>query len=215
MALLHRAWLQAHGLQSGASAFAGTCGVCWSKCQLHAALCIFAANSDLNCRESPLTAAFMDISTSGANAVAKPWARWRGPVRLEALSRWAQELFRTGDSEKLMVAPQQQPAMMAEQTAAADTAFPTPKIHHVLSSLLARLPVDLCCALDGQLLIDPVQSPNGHIFERASLAAALTRSGSLCPLTGLPLTLAECRRVPDVRRAAIRWLRQHHPRPST
>ena len=67
-------------------------------------------------------------------------------------------------------------------------------------------PRHLCCQLDGQLMLDPVRSPAGHLFERWSLSRALQEC-SQCPVTAVPLSLSDCRRSPRVRAQVLRWVR--------
>eukprot|EP00928_Gymnodinium_smaydae_P050299 TRINITY_DN3386_c0_g2_i1.p1 TRINITY_DN3386_c0_g2~~TRINITY_DN3386_c0_g2_i1.p1 ORF type:complete len:620 (+),score=99.53 TRINITY_DN3386_c0_g2_i1:46-1905(+) len=75
-------------------------------------------------------------------------------------------------------------------------------------TLLRDAPADLRCAMDGRLLVDPVRSPAGHVFERATLAAALRENGGRCPLTGTPLALEACPRDGDLRMRSLRWVRE-------
>jgi len=81
-----------------------------------------------------------------------------------------------------------------------------------LRSFLADVPEALRCALDGRLLVDPVRSPHGHVFERSVLREALLSSPGTCPISGLPLCLDQCSRAGDLRAAATRWVRQTAPR---
>lgn len=80
-----------------------------------------------------------------------------------------------------------------------------------MRELLKDVPPELCCALDGRLLVDPVRSPHGQAFERGTLQRALAASGGRCPLTGQPLSLADCPREPGLRRQVLRWVRERHP----
>jgi len=71
-----------------------------------------------------------------------------------------------------------------------------------LKELLTCAPPELCCALDNQLLTNPMRSPYGHVFEYSVLASALARSGDVCPLTGQPLNMQNCENAWDVKRQA-------------
>mmetsp|Transcript_15414 Transcript_15414/g.33374 ORF Transcript_15414/g.33374 Transcript_15414/m.33374 type:complete len:660 (-) Transcript_15414:52-2031(-) len=81
-----------------------------------------------------------------------------------------------------------------------------------LRKMFQNAPKDLCCALDGKLVIDPVRSPYGHLFERATLAEALRQHPGRCPLTDNALVLETCERDHVVRAAAVRWVRENGPR---
>merc|ERR1719321_2342140 len=63
-----------------------------------------------------------------------------------------------------------------------------------LRKVLTKAPPELCCAMDRQLLTDPVRSPYGHAFEHTVLAWHLAQNGGLCPVTGQPLSLEQCQR---------------------
>merc|ERR1719359_2583411 len=63
-----------------------------------------------------------------------------------------------------------------------------------LRGLVQDTPPSFRCAIDGQLLVDPVRSPMGHAFERSVLARHLQVSQGVCPITGTHLNLADCRR---------------------
>lgn len=79
-----------------------------------------------------------------------------------------------------------------------------------LRDLLHGAPRDLCCELDGRLLVDPVRTPYGNVFERSILATCLQVNGC-CPLTGLPLLMEQCQRDADLRIRAARWVRSAKP----
>merc|ERR1712232_165557 len=74
-----------------------------------------------------------------------------------------------------------------------------------LRALVQEAPPEFRCALDGQLMMDPVQSPTGHVFERAVLARTLRESShGCCPISGQPLALEDCQRLPDLRKKISR-----------
>merc|ERR1712190_537853 len=93
---------------------------------------------------------------------------------------------------------------------------PTQRIN-VLSTLMAEAPSQYRCALDGVLMMDPVRSPDGIVFERVALARALQIGGYVCkdpghcPITGKPLSLSDCCRVADLRRDIVAWVRHSRP----
>jgi len=54
------------------------------------------------------------------------------------------------------------------------------------------------CALTGNLMTDPVQTPDGNYFERVALEDYLAQNGSN-PATGAPMTMADCQQAaPEV-----------------
>lgn len=73
--------------------------------------------------------------------------------------------------------------------------------------LVENAPKALRCALDGKLLCDPVVSPGGIVFERATLVRWLQTHPAQCPITGQPLQLADCQRSPELRRQVTEWVR--------
>ena len=75
-----------------------------------------------------------------------------------------------------------------------------------LRYVFSDAPQHLCCQLDGQLMLDPVRSPAGHLFERWNLGRALQEC-SQCPVTAVPLSLSDCPRSPRVRAQVLRWVR--------
>merc|ERR1711879_371591 len=95
---------------------------------------------------------------------------------------------------------------------AAAPELPLSKGKGVLRNLVHEAPAHFCCALDKQLMMDPVQSPHGgYIFERAAIARQLQSTGSMCPFTGLPLALESCQRLPQLRREIMLWIRKSRP----
>eukprot|EP00928_Gymnodinium_smaydae_P080798 TRINITY_DN64422_c0_g1_i1.p1 TRINITY_DN64422_c0_g1~~TRINITY_DN64422_c0_g1_i1.p1 ORF type:complete len:682 (+),score=117.93 TRINITY_DN64422_c0_g1_i1:26-2071(+) len=98
--------------------------------------------------------------------------------------------------------PLSSPEVVPESRAPAASAAPGG-----LRALLPEAPAELRCALDGKLLADPVRSPQGYVFERASLALALAANGERCPLTGEPLSLSACTRDPKIRLKVVQWVR--------
>lgn len=47
------------------------------------------------------------------------------------------------------------------------------------------------CALTGNVMKNPVTSPDGYTFEKGAILAWLEQNGSVCPITGRPLTAAQ------------------------
>lgn len=50
---------------------------------------------------------------------------------------------------------------------------------------------DLLCALTGTVMKNPVSSPYGQTFEKEAIMNWLDQNGSVCPITGRPLTAAQ------------------------
>ncbi len=81
------------------------------------------------------------------------------------------------------------------------------KINRFSRSFL-KAPVHFLCAIDSRLMLDPWRTPDpgGYTFELSTLKKFQRACGSVCPLTGEALRLAQCE--PEVRlREEIReWL---------
>mmetsp|Transcript_119937 Transcript_119937/g.384033 ORF Transcript_119937/g.384033 Transcript_119937/m.384033 type:complete len:626 (+) Transcript_119937:23-1900(+) len=81
-----------------------------------------------------------------------------------------------------------------------------------MRQLVEAAPPEFRCQLSGRLLLDPVRSPVGYVFERAELSRALGEGR--CPLTGQPLLVADCPRDPELRRRVTAWVRQQRAQQS-
>merc|ERR1712232_689703 len=129
------------------------------------------------------------------------------------LSKWATALMR---------APTELPAPPPPSSAVATSQVPVVSRSQpmVLQNLAHAAPAEFCCALDGQLTVDPVQSPYGHVFERSNLIEAMrvpnpsqhapaVQGGcaGFCTLSERPLQFADCVRLPDLRRRIAQWIR--------
>merc|ERR1712100_942862 len=51
---------------------------------------------------------------------------------------------------------------------------------------IMNAPEDMLCAIDGKVMINPVRSPYGHLFERKTLEKWFLNCGSVCPVTSKP-----------------------------
>ncbi|CAK9072934.1 unnamed protein product [Durusdinium trenchii] len=158
-----------------------------------AALCVIAANASAEPHETPLEAALAQFPEAELNDVAKQWHSWRGPVSRRPSSTAWTRLF--GEEEPSPMAP--------PNSSPAEDISPPPG----LAALLQNAPEEFRCALDGRLMMDPVQTPQGHVFERATLAQALYRSGNRCPSSGEALELEETWRLPELRGQILAWVR--------
>jgi len=66
---------------------------------------------------------------------------------------------------------------------------------HIESRSVVDCPKEMRCAVDGKVMINPLRSPYGHMFEKKTLDKWMANCGSVCPITGQPLRIEEC--VPD------------------
>eukprot|EP00405_Crypthecodinium_cohnii_P021080 CAMPEP_0206480426 /NCGR_PEP_ID=MMETSP0324_2-20121206/37319_1 /ASSEMBLY_ACC=CAM_ASM_000836 /TAXON_ID=2866 /ORGANISM="Crypthecodinium cohnii, Strain Seligo" /LENGTH=594 /DNA_ID=CAMNT_0053957275 /DNA_START=90 /DNA_END=1874 /DNA_ORIENTATION=+ len=80
-----------------------------------------------------------------------------------------------------------------------------------VQALKSEVPSFFWCELGGTLLLDPVQTPYGHICERETLKKHLDATGK-CPLTGAPMTIGECHRQPELRQSLLKWIHTELPR---
>jgi hypothetical protein len=58
---------------------------------------------------------------------------------------------------------------------------------------------EFLCAINGHVMHDPVASSTGAVFERATILLWLNTRGSVCPITGEPLTVADLTAVDELR----------------
>eukprot|EP00927_Polykrikos_kofoidii_P010217 TRINITY_DN14323_c0_g2_i1.p1 TRINITY_DN14323_c0_g2~~TRINITY_DN14323_c0_g2_i1.p1 ORF type:complete len:723 (+),score=117.53 TRINITY_DN14323_c0_g2_i1:118-2169(+) len=190
------------------------------------ALATLAANAGVQPSSSvALMRAFGSLSPASRSRIAQEMAAWPWPIQAASLEQWtvavraldgASDSIGTLETAESMVGQEAQAAHTVEIAIAAPqisvpvSVVSPPSLRTDLRSLVIGAPVELCCALDGQLLIDPVRSPHGNVFERSVLAEALEREPFRCPLTGLPLPagLGDCPRATEVRRSVTRWVRQ-------
>lgn len=182
-----------------------------------AMLCILAANAELS-PSSPATgdgglaAALRKLPASFASAVAIRCCEWKGLLHAEELTQWLAVLDQSPRTPTLRAAqPPELPLMARLPEVALD---PQEVQGSCLRDRLHGAPAELRCALDGRLLVDPVRSPQGYVFERSVLASRLAAGGGLCPITGQPVSLGDCKRDPELRKRATQWVREQrvlHP----
>lgn len=94
-------------------------------------------------------------------------------------------------------------SVAVEVTPVADATAPTGKLRDIVQNA----PEQFRCALDQKLLCDPVVSPGGLVFERSTLARWLQTHDPVCPISGSPLRLEDCRRAPEIRKQVTEWAR--------
>jgi len=178
-----------------------------------ASVVALAANSGWNLEggithpEQTLRDALIRLDSGRRTALVGRLGSWRGSLHEEALEPWTkllgaplQDALRSADPQSLLpdILPQTSPLVLATG----------PRLH----DLVHETPSEFRCALDKRLLVDPVRSPSGYVFERSTLSNALRKSNGICPLTGSPLTLAECDRDSNMRQQILEWIRQNRPR---
>merc|ERR1719473_2440599 len=62
-----------------------------------------------------------------------------------------------------------------------------------IMNMASEAPERLRCQIDGKLLGTPLRSPYGHVFEKTTLEEWNTTCGSVCPVTGKPLNIDDCK----------------------
>ena len=67
------------------------------------------------------------------------------------------------------------------------------------------VPPEFRCAINGHLLKEPARTPQGLVFERATIKLWLETRGSVCPLTGEALTLDDLIDDRDLRARIVSW----------
>ncbi|CAE7404119.1 unnamed protein product [Symbiodinium sp. CCMP2456] len=152
-------------------------------------LCCIAANAHLvPSQVAEFTTRLLELDDKEQCIVARELEGWRGPVVSDTKAAWLALLRAVpappvGDAPP---APPPTPLQMPQRRVLAMGG---------LEELFVEAPANMSCALDGLLLTDPVISPHGHVFDHASLAAALAENGGLCPFTGNLLRVDMC--IPD------------------
>merc|ERR1711862_1076673 len=110
------------------------------------------------------------------------WQKLRRPVDLTVLGQWATLIASP-------VLPRAEPSISGEGLVPLRTApiLQQANRNSALHDLLQDAPLEFRCALDGQLMLDPIQTPYGHVCARQALVEALANNGGYCPLSGAPL----------------------------
>ena len=72
------------------------------------------------------------------------------------------------------------------------------------------VPAELRCEINGHLMRDPVRTPAGRVFERETIELWLRTRGSVCPISGAPLTADDLAPEAELRRAIMRYHIQQH-----
>ena len=66
-------------------------------------------------------------------------------------------------------------------------------------------PPQFRCEVSRKLLSRPVRTQRGHVFEEAIIQAWFEKQGSICPISGEPLSERELERAEDIRRDIKLW----------
>merc|ERR1712118_600560 len=131
---------------------------------------------------------------------------WLGPVQTDALPPWMTLLHTP--AQDIPEVPR--PMVSTKQGSMAPEVSSKAQDLMILQKLTkSNVPQEFRCAIDKGLLVDPVKSPAGHVFERSALVRELAKTDGMCPVSGFPLTLAECQRDPALRMAAMKWVREN------
>lgn len=78
---------------------------------------------------------------------------------------------------------------------------------HIESRSVIDCPDDMRCSADGKVMVNPVRSPYGHLFEKKTLERWITNCGSVCPITNKPLNMSDVTPDIEVRRKIVKFLK--------
>ncbi|GMH77153.1 hypothetical protein TL16_g07307, partial [Triparma laevis f. inornata] len=67
------------------------------------------------------------------------------------------------------------------------------------------VPPEFGCSINGHLMKEPVRTPGGVVFERETIELWLKTRGSVCPISGVPLTADELDADDNLRAEITRW----------
>lgn len=157
------------------------------------ALCALATNAELGPGgDGGLRELIKAMPAAGHAALAAHFETWKEPPGKEALGDWL-----VPHCASTARPPPEPPAEATSPQG----------ISAGLRDRLPAAPAEICCALDGRLLTDPVRAPwGGPAYERSVLVLHLA-SSNCCPRTGQPLTIVMCQRDVGLRQQALQWLR--------
>lgn len=202
-----------------------------------ASLVVLAANAAFVPQDDHLSAVLLAAPEKLKAQVAYRIGVWDGPARGEMLLPWMAVFATTvqeppdDDEEEEFFAVARRAAREASAAAAAapvpehappprepppprppaDRPPPPPQMRG-LRELMESVPPEFCCAIDQKLLVDPVRSPYGQVFERSVLERALAASGDVCPVTSQHLRVDDCPRDPSLRKQVLSWVRSSRAR---
>ncbi|GMH54787.1 hypothetical protein TrVE_jg303 [Triparma verrucosa] len=67
------------------------------------------------------------------------------------------------------------------------------------------VPPEFGCSINGHLMKEPVRTPGGVVFERETIELWLKTRGSVCPISGVPLTVDELEADENLMAEITRW----------
>lgn len=197
-----------------------------------ASLVVFAANSSFQPGDDHLSGTLLTgITDTKRVEVATALGTWRAPMRVDKIAPWTTLLgptdlqqvqpsddeddffevsrreARAAATARMLAGPPQPQRPPPPSMIAPFVERPPAATKTGLRDLMCNVPAELACAVDGRLLVDPVRSPYGQVFERSTLQRALVSSGGLCPVTRQPLSMDQCPRDTAVRKQALAWVR--------
>lgn len=200
--------------------FLGACTASFSDPGSAAALCILVANAGMQLDEPgafSFKEALVGVLATSRELVDTRCNTWRGPIKRCMFQNWAAFMgTSTGDpvvstSPEVVVGEAAALCFSSQPVHIAAAAAPATVRTGRLGEIVRDAPAAFRCSFDGQLMMDPVRSPFGHVFERISLVGALNASDGHCPITGQLLSITDCERVPELRRQITTWVRQQDP----
>jgi hypothetical protein len=171
-------------------------------------LVVFAANAECTPGEDSkcLRDALEQVPVDMKPAIVGRLQSWQGPVQTQFLTPWMALLHTP--AQDIPEIPR--PLVSGKQGAAAsEIPSKAQELMKGVQKLAGNVPPEFRCAIDKGLLVDPVRSPAGHVFERCALVRELAKTDGKCPITGTPLTLAECERDTGLRMSALKWVREN------
>jgi len=184
---------------------AGTAALTTLEAGVIAALCVLAANAGLGptagADDGGLTAAVIALPSETRVSTCAVLIEWPGPALRGTLACWSaylQGAALPATVEDVPAAPA--PALGGDHQAALGMSG--------LRKAMSQAPPELCCALDGRLLTNPVRAPSGHVYEQLVLVWTLASNGGRCPATGQPLCLSDCSRDAELQARAVQWSRE-------
>lgn len=78
---------------------------------------------------------------------------------------------------------------------------------HIESRSVVDCPNEMRCAIDGKVMINPIRSPYGHLFEKKTLEKWMGNCGSVCPITAKPLRMEECTPDAEMKKVIVKFLK--------
>ena len=69
----------------------------------------------------------------------------------------------------------------------------------------ADTPQEFACAISKRMMREPMRSPYGHVVEAKVIQAWFAKNGSVCPLTGQPLSAAQLKPDKELRQKITQW----------